>query len=593
MRGALGSRFRLPAVSFLTIFIIAGCSQRPEVAGIYLADGGGEYYTIEESFLRGLSVTGSSDGVKWNAFRKGDKLYMTFTLGLAPAHDTPVQISTRLEFVASARSPGDWDLIGFFYEPADLPPSPLIEPPVLSFLHRVDDRRIETFFEKVEVFNQNPADKDLFEQIRELATDMQTDYPEDLYVRNLYLHALLLKPGLSIDSDCFHSLKRSIVEWTSDYHTSDQQVVQGLFRQAERALYGVELSASGRNVYDFAVVQFARDVDLASRLDSFPGILEYEEFVWPLSRYAETVMPSYSEMLTGVKVFLTESYFMILQGRTEQAGQLIAASYRLSQLLSCSGGEMNRLIGASFRGLAAQGLLVLVLDASNTADDMEQLWPILQLLDECEQAISLEEASFIQPAVRDNVASARFQCIRMAAAARHRLLSEGEFPQSADEFAPLLPEGPPKDPFGSKRMKFFSREDSFTCYSVGPDEQDDRAEVVYDPTNGMLSGGDIVLEGPRQRRYPFPADGVRATSIVNFRRQFPNGLPLDPFGPARAPDIERSLQISNTTPVYVYSRGPDLDIDSGDLLERFVPKNHYDPTNGMISSGDLFVEIPQ
>jgi len=593
MRGAFGTRFLLPAVFLLTILSIAGCSQRPEVAGIYLAGGGSEYYTIESSLLRGLNVTGSSDGVKWNAFRKGDTLYMTFSLGLAPPGDTAVQISTRLELVPSDNTPGDWDLIGFFHDPADLRPSFLIEPPVSSFLHRVDDKRIEAFFEKVSLFNRNPADKELFERVRELAADILADHPEDLYVRNLYLHALLLEPGLSIDSDCFHSLKRSIVEWTSDYHQSDCEVVQGLFSQAERALYGVELSASRCNAYDFVAEHFAPEADLASRLAHFPAVLEYDEFVWPLSGYAKNASPSYFEMLTGLKVFLAESYFMMMQGRTAQAGQLIAASYRLGQLLSCSGGEMNRLIGASFRGLAAQGLVVLVLDVSNTASDIEQLWPVLELLDECERTISLEEVKYIQPAVRDGATSARCQCILMAAAARHRLLSEGEFPQSADEFAPLLPEGSPKDPFGSQRMKFFSREDSFSCYSVGPDEQDDRAEVAYDPTNGTLSGGDIVLEVPRQRRYPFPQDGVRATSFEDFRRQFPNGLPLDPFGPARAPDMERSLQISNTTPVYVYSRGPDLDIDTGDLLERFVPETRYDPTNGMISSGDLFVEIPQ
>ena len=32
----------------------------------------------------------------------------------------------------------------------------------------------------------------------------------------------------------------------------------------------------------------------------------------------------------------------------------------------------------------------------------------------------------------------------------------------------------------------------WTAYSVGPDQADNHAEIVFDPTNGVVSGGDIV-----------------------------------------------------------------------------------------------------
>ena len=52
--------------------------------------------------------------------------------------------------------------------------------------------------------------------------------------------------------------------------------------------------------------------------------------------------------------------------------------------------------------------------------------------------------------------------------------------------ARLLKQG---DPFGGE-LREIARE----RYSIGPDGQDDRLEVRYDPTNGTVSRGDIPVE---------------------------------------------------------------------------------------------------
>ena len=88
------------------------------------------------------------------------------------------------------------------------------------------------------------------------------------------------------------------------------------------------------------------------------------------------------------------------------------------------------------------------------------------------------------------------QLVRMATAAKYRFFVEKSFPGIAEEFAPLLPKGPPQDPFGLEPLKFLSDPQSFTCYSIGPNEHDNRASVSYDLTNGTVSGGDIILEIP-------------------------------------------------------------------------------------------------
>ncbi len=80
-----------------------------------------------------------------------------------------------------------------------------------------------------------------------------------------------------------------------------------------------------------------------------------------------------------------------------------------------------------------------------------------------------------------------------------------------------------------------------------------KAAIAYDPSNGSVSSGDMFIKVSRERRYPFPREGVSADSAEELLKQFPEGLPPDPFAVPRG----KTLGISNTTPVYIYSEGPD------------------------------------
>ena len=123
------------------------------------------------------------------------------------------------------------------------------------------------------------------------------------------------------------------------------------------------------------------------------------------------------------------------------------------------------------------------------------------------------------------------------------------------------------------------------CYSLGPDRLDDQGAITYDPTNGTVSRGDLTLELPRTRRYPFPRTCATANTREELLAQFPSGLPPDPFADRRT----KPLGVSNTTPVYVYSYGPDTDERVKGLIH---PQLMYDPTNGTSSAGDLWMRIP-
>ena len=57
-----------------------------------------------------------------------------------------------------------------------------------------------------------------------------------------------------------------------------------------------------------------------------------------------------------------------------------------------------------------------------------------------------------------------------------------------------------RDPFTEKSLRLVGTEGERTIYSLGPDLEDQGGELLYDPTNGSISAGDIVLRLPMSLR---------------------------------------------------------------------------------------------
>lgn len=56
-----------------------------------------------------------------------------------------------------------------------------------------------------------------------------------------------------------------------------------------------------------------------------------------------------------------------------------------------------------------------------------------------------------------------------------------------------------KDPYDSKNLyRTITIGGAQYVYSVGPDQADDKASIIYDVTNGTLSAGDVVWEVGKQ-----------------------------------------------------------------------------------------------
>ena len=246
--------------------------------------------------------------------------------------------------------------------------------------------------------------------------------------------------------------------------------------------------------------------------------------------------------------------------------------------------------------------------------------------------------NYLEAQIRAQVTNTRFQLLRMAVAAKYHLIATGDFPNSGSDFAPFLSEGLPEDGFSKGDPLRFKKpsDDKFLVYSIGPDEKDNAATFAYDPTNGTITEGDIFIRIPREREYPFPREGFRAANAYKLLEQFPNGLPTDPFADTRYRPFS-ILESTEDHPVTIFSFGtvtneanftPYVAGSPGSSGEGFVPvptpapppnasygrslqwvmrrsdkippppgcwtlEPMYDPTNGLVSPGDLFLEIPR
>ncbi len=496
------------------MLLFGGCAKgKADPPGIYLTDGGRGYLEIVKDArgdlrigggLGSFSAMGSSP--RWQVSFKNQKL--VFLDVTKWRRDEESEWRSFYEFAPSNTTPGDWDLIRhqWWYGLSKERPSddeiPPLEQPILSCLHCVDDSRVVEYFSPFRDYREAQARGQYLDakldinRLSELAIGLMESHPDDLHVRTLYFDVLLRKGH-------YQTLKERLAAWREAYSKADNPFVRWIFMEAENTLHALELSAAGRNAYDFITQTLSPDTNLETRLELFPKILEYKEYLQPID---SLIFPKghFLHYQIAVKIFRVEAEFLMLEGKPEkreEALKLLAAIYHFGQLLNRSDTVIDRLIGIAIRHIACAGLRHYTLNCCKTQDEFLQLWETLGDLDS-KPAERIFAESLLLPfekevyKIRQQRADAHFQLVRMATAAKYRFFKYQAFPSSADEFAPLLPQGPPEDPFGLEPLKFLSAPESFTCYSVGPDEQDNRASVSYDPTNGTISGGDIVFEIP-------------------------------------------------------------------------------------------------
>jgi len=584
-----------PAESFNESWSPIRAEDMRDLPGTYLVEGGRSYVVIGtegKDYLEVRKSLGGSMGMNLTIECRGAEIRLTESV-----FESDIIYSLR----KSSTVPGDWDLVGIMR--ANWPMAaekneyfPL-ETPLTSYLHRVDDPKVIQYFKGLPESAEEAKIWSISGEMEQTAIKLLNDHPDDPYIRGIYLD-YLTRSGRIVE------LEAKIALWREDFLRSGQPFVEDMLRYAEESLAAQKCSAEGRNAKDSVLRLLGSSLE--TRLDRLPEIRAYDKFLEGASvvgLHYHSI--SFLELQMLVKISQIQVCFELLLGRRGKALDLCAAVCYLAQIMARDGSSILGVIGMNFRTFAYRSLGLYALNACETPDEFEALWKTLEFLEKSQRDLTTQEfmstesaldrytealsvsRSMGDPVVRNRAENACFQTIRMAVAARYRQIKDGRFPTTSDELAPLLPDGPPMDPFAKGPMRFTSTPYFFTCYSVGPDGQDNEASIEYDPRNGTVSRGDILLRVPFESQYPFPRNGVRARTAEDLRRQFPNGLPKDPFR------IDGQLSVSNTTPVFVYSYGPDQVDSTGESAGSYIPWLAYDPTNGTMSDGDIFIQIPE
>jgi len=586
----------------LVVLTIQGRRNRDKIPGVYLADGGvaclviGRNLEVEKNYLYANTEFRISAAKIGQGFRLDGTYPSSGPYGF--------EWDLAYSFSPSRTRPGDWDLVAF--GPNELYSLPramiwirmvrqalalghtLCDPltRTVPCLCRVDDPNVAEYF-GLQYDNQNP--KAAFEKARLLLER----HPDDPHIRALYLSAAALNNDTS-------EVARRWEEWKPQVEDPADPCLAYANREMERWLRSRRLSAAGRNAYD--LLQKIRDS--APDVPPWPGVLSVilacEGYVpdW-FSGFELDRRPPHLTGLTDLARHLCAFALLdMFEGNGQESLSILAAIHHLGQLMSERDNLLEVMLGIIFRGISLEGLKVYALNCGNNGSDFKELWEVLERLERNGGAVGPgkirtremsfgdylpQDFSIVEPRIQDKkIAETEFDLLRMATAARFRLVTQGVFPKSNEEFAPLLPQGPPRDPFGDGPLRFRMTTDSLVCYSIGP-EEDDRTR------------SEISIKVPRVREYPFPRGGVRATSVEDVARQFPNGLPIDPWANCIG------TTVTTTGDVLVYSGGPSGPGSSavyGDFEDWLTGTSHaltlqYDPTNGISSPGGLFIRLPR
>jgi tetratricopeptide (TPR) repeat protein len=95
--------------------------------------------------------------------------------------------------------------------------------------------------------------------------------------------------------------------------------------------------------------------------------------------------------------------------------------------------------------------------------------------------------------VQVHIPATNLVLLETAAAIKLYELQQGSIPSRIQELIPKYLSQSPIDTFGGNPIKFISSDFGINVYSYGPDTTDDKGLIIYDPTNGTISGGDLII----------------------------------------------------------------------------------------------------
>ena len=611
----------------LVLIFVAGLtiSKAAMPKGIYIIEGR-EFIQFSNAGNGAVTKTSINGILDYRAVRQGRTLVLQGRRNesFGPLQDLTAKAKETwvpvYEMVKSKKIAGDWDLIRA-YEPTDLlralngekddrmfsaeQTGPLKDP-VVSFMHRLDDPAVVAYFAALKTLDYaspRPTFDQVMGNLSKASADLAAAHPNDPFI-GIFRLDLLSKEHKTIED-----LEKEVA--IQKLQMEPLPVLHRPLHSTEELLRCIKVGKTHANAFSCVnKVEFSLNEDksdLTARTMKLCDMMNYDSYARPVPALVSEMSTLPEQIIAQTARVVSE--LLLLQGRQEEAVHLLASLYHLGQLMNQNGSSGNRTVGISLRSVASEGLLMAGLNSCETADDSQLFWKTLDFLNQresnepsSEEIFAFEHCAPAMPDIvrertydelvkRHRAANAKFQLLRMAVAARDLYLRTKAFPSAAADFTFLSKEGLPKDAFKpTAPLGFAQTPEQFICYSVGPDVTDDHGAIEYDPTNGTTSRGDIVVEIPRERTFAFPRQGVKAKSREDLLRQFPNGLPRDPYSINKG-----SLGVADARPVCIYSVGPQQGFNNRKAIMEgtYIPKIQYDPTNGTMSAGEIMMTVPE
>ena len=235
-----------------------------------------------------------------------------------------------------------------------------------------------------------------------------------------------------------------------------------------------------------------------------------------MKTYAEMKMPNFLKLQDLAKIYRLRGHFQRAPGqkRYSEAVRSYASAIRMGQLMR-HGPLMSHLIGIASEAIGVSGLEQMLEDGL-VADpqvfqtfqqfvtflDQEeprlQPWEILSgefggghafISDPLIEwmLLTLAMPNCLEAETRAKMPTARLAMLKAACALKSQK-PQGPYAQGLD------PAALPQDPFvPAQKLRSRAEGGAAIFHSLGPDQQDQQSAVAYDPTNGTLSAGDVIL----------------------------------------------------------------------------------------------------
>jgi hypothetical protein len=555
--------------------VIVRSLRRPE---IYLANGGDDYVVIVRGLtgfrIQGHSFVGADTDSSFTVRRAGNTMLLAFDSPYFQSESTftshPVK---KHDWILTASNTSSDGISGNSDETRFSETDP--------YLQRLDDELIPKYFQELRPIEEG-FEADTRKAV-ETAKSLLKKYPGNEFVIGLNLRCMLYAG----DDDGLAGMLRE-----NSAATISNIYARSIARTAEYHLAARQLSKSGMNAADIIPNILDPKADLSKRLLLIRSLVQFDKsrFAWPRPDQS----PNFLEAQTLIKITRIHTIFLLLQAQWRDAFELSVGAYRMGQIYETYFTYIGQVIGTALRAIACGGLEIIVLNAPVSSEEfgwmagqLDWLYNIDIDRPYIEESPSLFGTFYKEYMSRADVTDARFSNVRSALAVRRALLDQNS---SHSQENLITDKELAIDPFTSRSTSMRIGQEEVVCYSFGPDTIDNLAEVTYDPTNGAISTGDIITTVARQPRYPFTRRPFFAASVEDLRSRFPNGLPVDPFADTKG----KGLSWNTTVPLHIYSYGPDTDEGNIAPLEPFyVPSVQYDPTNGTINQGDIYMVLPK